>query len=104
MKVIKKYNYLIGTLKFIMEIGRLYIETTVMTMYKFRTSPKQGHLDRVKRIFGCLYCMKHVDIRFRFEIPYYSSIENPTYNWENRFMVKLKNILPMIDLNLCGNQ
>ena len=49
---IKKYQSLIGALQWAVSIGRFDIATAVMTLSKFRTAPKEGHLDRVKRIFG----------------------------------------------------
>ena len=59
---IKEYQSLIGALQWAVSIGRIDITTAVMTMSGFRVSPRKGHLDRVKRIYGYLCKMKHAAI------------------------------------------
>ena len=51
---IQKYQSLIGALQWAVSIGRIDINTAVMTMSAFRSAPRTGHLDRVKRIYGYL--------------------------------------------------
>ena len=50
-------------------------------MSKFRIAPIEGHIDRVKRIFGYLSRFKNATIRFRTEVPDYSGIEIGSYDW-----------------------
>ena len=67
---IQKYQSLIGTLQWVVTIGRFDIQTAVMTLSSFRVAPLRGHLDRIKRIYGYLSKMKHAVIRIRYsEIP-----------------------------------
>jgi len=47
------------------QIGRFDIATAVMTLLLFRACPRQGHLDRVKRVIGYLSKFKHGVIRIR---------------------------------------
>ena len=49
---ITQYQSLIGTLQWIVSIGRFDVQTAVMTLSSFRAQPRRGHLERVKRIFG----------------------------------------------------
>ena len=49
---IQMYQSLIGAGKWAVSLGRFDISTAIMTMSKFRTSPRKGHLDRVRRIYG----------------------------------------------------
>ena len=73
---VKKYQSLIGALQWVVTLGRLDIATAVMTLSSFRASPRVGHLERAKRIYGYLKRMKHAAIRFRVGLPDYSSIPN----------------------------
>jgi hypothetical protein len=47
----KIYQSLIGAL-WVVQLGRIDIITAVMTMSRFRAAPRQGHMDRVRRIHG----------------------------------------------------
>ena len=71
---IKIYQSLIGALQWIIQIGRFDICTAVMTLSRFRAAPRQGHLERVKRIHGYLSKMKFAAIRIRTQVPDYSDI------------------------------
>ena len=44
------YQSLIGALQWNMSLGRPDIATTVMTLSRFRTAPRQRHLERLKHI------------------------------------------------------
>ena len=79
---IKQYQSLIGALQWLVTLGRFDILIGVTTMGSFRVSPRQGHLDRLKRIYG--YIRKYPDgaIRFRTGIPDHESYTKPTeYKW-----------------------
>jgi hypothetical protein len=51
---IKKYQTMIGCLQWAILLGRFDIQTATTTMSGFRTAPRQGHLNRRKRIYGYL--------------------------------------------------
>jgi len=61
---IQIYQSLIGSLQWAIQIGRFDIATAGMTLSRFRTCPRQGHLDRVKRVIECLSKFKHGAIHF----------------------------------------
>ena len=42
-----------------------------MTISKFQSAPRRGHLDRMKRIYGYLCKYRHYKIRFRVDEPDY---------------------------------
>jgi len=48
----KAHQSLIGALQWVIQIGRFDVATAVMTLSRCRAMPRQGHLDRVKRIHG----------------------------------------------------
>ena len=78
---IKNYQSLIGALQWVITLGRLDIATAVMTMSSFRVAPRQGHLDRLKRIYGYLSKMRHGAVRFRTGSPGFSAIPRTEYDW-----------------------
>ena len=47
----QKYHFLIGSLQWDIYLGIFDICTHVMTMYSFRYAPRQGHIDRLKKIY-----------------------------------------------------
>jgi hypothetical protein len=79
---IRLYQSLIGALQWAVTLGRIDILVGVTTMSSFRVAPRQGHLDRLKRMYG--YLRKNPDgaIRFRTGIPDHESHNIPkTYDW-----------------------
>ena len=78
---IKKYQSLIGALQWLVSLGRFDVATAVMTMSRFRIAPRQGHLDRLKRVYGYVRKNKEGAIRMRTGIPDYSSIEHVQFDW-----------------------
>lgn len=88
------YQSLIGSLQWVIQIGRLDICTAVMTMSRFRAAPRQGHLDRVKRIIGYLAKMRDGVIRIRTEEPDYSNIPDKIYDWESTVYGGAKEEIP----------
>ena len=76
------YQSLIGALQWCVTLGRFDIAVSVMTMSSFRAAPKEGHLERLKRIYG--YLRKHPEgaIRFRTGIPPNETLFSmPEYDW-----------------------
>ena len=75
------YQHMIGSLQWLVSIGRFDINTAVMTMSSFRAAPRKGHLDRVKRIYGYLANMRDACIRVRVEEPDYSDLDVTNFDW-----------------------
>jgi len=78
---VQMYQSLIGSLQWAIQIGRFDIATAVMTLSRFRACPRQGHLDRVKHVIGCLSKFKHGVICIRTDKPDYSNIPKKEYDW-----------------------
>ena len=76
------YWSLIGMLQWAVTLGRIDIAIAVSTMSRFRVEPRQGHLDRVGRIFGYLRYYKSTSIKFRVEEPDYSTFPEAKHDWE----------------------
>ena len=47
-----KYLTIVGQLQWLVTLGRFDIHAQVATMSRFRASPRQGHMDRLKRIYS----------------------------------------------------
>lgn len=80
-KGIEEYQSLIGSLQWLISIGRFDIMVAVMTMSSFRAAPRQGHLERVKKIFGYISKMRHGAIRIRTDEPDYSDLPHFEQDW-----------------------
>ena len=91
---IRNYQSLIGAVQWAVSIGRFDITTAVMTMSGFRIAPRQGHLDRVKRIYGFLSKMRHAVIRVRTEEPDYSDLPDIEYDWSRTVYGEISEVLP----------
>ena len=91
---IKKYQSLIGALQWAVTLGRFDIMTAVMTLSSFRVSPRQGHMDRVKRIYGYLSKMCHATIPIRTGLPDYSDLPDPDYDWTHSVYGNVKEDSP----------
>ena len=50
-----KYLTMVGQLQWLVTLGRFDLYAHVATMSRFRAAPRQGHMDRLKRL--CAYAM-----------------------------------------------
>jgi Reverse transcriptase (RNA-dependent DNA polymerase) len=48
------YQSMIGSLQWAISLGQFDIQTAMMTMSRFQTAPRKGHLERLKHIYGYL--------------------------------------------------
>jgi hypothetical protein len=72
---------MIGALQWAISLGRFDILTPVMTMSSFRAAPREGHLQRLKHIYGYLRKRKDGAIRIRTGIPDLSHLPDVQYDW-----------------------
>ena len=100
---IQEYQSLIGSLQWLISIGRFDIMTAVMTMSSFRAAPRKGHLDRAKRIFGYVAKMRNSAIRFRVEEPDLSDLPIFEHDWSKTVYGEVKEILPHDAPTALGN-
>jgi hypothetical protein len=92
---IRLYQSLIGSLQWAVTLGRFDILIGVTTMSSFRVAPRQGHLDRLKRMYG--YLKRHPDgaIRFRTGIPDHETRDTPvTFDWSHSVYGDFQEELP----------
>jgi hypothetical protein len=94
MKGVKLYQSLIGSLQWIVQLGRLDITTAVMSMSSYCAAPRKGHLDRLKRIIRYLHKMVGGVVRICTGKPDYSKIGDRHYDWDHSIYEGAREIIP----------
>ena len=64
---IQKYQSIIGSIQWAASLGRLDVNTTVITLVSFRVDPRQGQIDRFKIVVSHLEKSKCATISIRTE-------------------------------------
>jgi hypothetical protein len=90
----KIYQSLIGALQWVIQIGRFDVATAVMTMSRFRAAPREGHMERVRRIHGYISKMRFGVVRMCTDEPDFSDIPVKHYDWEYSCYAGAKEMLP----------
>jgi hypothetical protein len=91
---VAQYQSMIGSLQWIITIGRFDRYTAVMTMSGFHIAPRIGHLERLRRIYGYLSKMRFASIHVRTEEPDYSDVPDHQYDWTYMVYGNTKEVLP----------
>jgi hypothetical protein len=80
--LIKKNQSLIGALQWLVTVELFDIHLGAATMSSYRCAPHQGHLERLKRMYGYFCCNMSGAIRFRVKIPNHEALATPVqYDW-----------------------
>ena len=88
------YQSLIGCLQWLVTNGRFDVAQAVMVLSRFRAAPREGHLARVKRVFGYTRKFPHAVIHVRTGIPDYSDLPTQTHDWMYSVKGPVKEELP----------
>ncbi|KAL7570791.1 hypothetical protein ACA910_014420 [Epithemia clementina (nom. ined.)] len=89
-----RYLTMIGQLQWLVALGRFDIFCATMTMSKFRPAPKEGHISRLKRMYGYILETRTAAIRFRTAEPNYDDIEVPQHDWMRTVYGNVKETIP----------
>ena len=60
-----KYLTMVGQLQWLVTLGRFDLHALVATMSRFRAAPRQGHMDRLKRIYSYAIRTRYYTTWFR---------------------------------------
>ena len=71
---------MVGQLQWLVTLGRFDIHAQVAPMSRFRAAPRQGHMDRLKRIYSYAIRTKDYAIRFRTDQPGYSFLPDQDFD------------------------
>ena len=61
--------------------GRFNLHAHAPTMSKFRAAPRQGDMDRLKRVYAYAIWTKDYAVRFRTDQPDYSFLPDQDFDW-----------------------
>ena len=89
-----KYLTMVGQLQWLVTLGRSDIHDQVATMSRFRAAPRQGHMDRLKRIYSYAIRSKDYANRFRTDQPDYSFLPDQDFDWTYSVYGNVQEILP----------
>ena len=89
-----KYLIMVGQLQWLVTLGSFHIHAQVATMSRFRASPRQEHMDRLRRIYSYAIRTKDYAIRLRTEKPDYSFLPDQEFNWTYSVYGYVHEILP----------
>ena len=89
-----KYLTMVGQLQLLDTSGRFNIHAQVAAMSRFRAAPRQGHMDRLKRIYSNAIRTKDYAIRFMTDQPDYSFLPDQDFDWTFSVYGNVQEILP----------
>ena len=75
-------------------LGRFDINTAIMSLSSFRTAPRLGHMERIKRVYGYISKMRHSRICIRTKEPDYSDIPEQIFDWDYSIYGNVREGLP----------
>ena len=82
-----KYLTMVGQLQWLVTLGRFDLHAQVRAMSRFRAAPRQGHMDRVKRIYAYAIWTKNYAVRLRTDQPDNSFLPEQNLTGLTLFMV-----------------
>jgi hypothetical protein len=85
---------MVGSLQWLIALGKFDIFTAVMTMSRFRMAPREGHITRMRRIYGFVRFSKDCAIRYRTDLPDYSALPEQLFSWARSVYGNVKEQLP----------
>ena len=94
MDCVKDVQSMVGQLQWLIALARFDIMSSVVTMSRFRTCPREGHVDRCKKIYGYIADMDHGGIRFRTEEPEFSNLPKQEFSWARSVYANVKEKIP----------
>ena len=91
---VNHYLTMVGQLQWLITLGRFDIQAQVISMSRFRAQPRQGHLERLKRIYAYVIRTKDYATRFRITEPDYSYLPEQNFDWAHTMYGHVQEIIP----------
>ena len=88
------YLTMVGQLQWLITLGRFDVQARVITMSRIRAQPRQGHLERLKRIYAYVIRTKDYATRFRTTEPDYSYLPNKNFDWAHTIYSHVQEMIP----------
>jgi hypothetical protein len=84
-------------------LGKLDVQSATMTVYLLCSDPWQGHLHRLKRIFGYLKKLYSAAIQVRTLVPYLGNLPDQDVNWFYSVYQNVHELIPIDSTEPLGN-
>jgi hypothetical protein len=84
---------MIGWLQWAVSLGRFDIQTATMTMSRFCAAPREGHLDRLKWVYGYLKKFSSAAIHVRADTPDFAELPDQEFYWCHSVYVDVEEVL-----------
>lgn len=78
---VSKYRMMVGSLNWLVTLGRYDIQYTSATLARHMMTPRQGHLKAMQRVFGYLKFNSKFKIKYDATIPDFSMHKIEEYDW-----------------------
>ena len=88
------YMTAVGQLQWLVTLGRFDIISQVVSLSRFRIAPREGHILRLKRLYGYVIRTKEYAIRIRTEEPDYSFLPKLEYDWTRSVYGNVEEVIP----------
>ena len=89
-----KYLTMVGQLQWLVTLGRFDIHAQAATLSRFRADTRQGHMNRLNRIYSYAIRTKDYAIRFRTDQPDYSFLPDQDFELTYSVYGNVQEILP----------
>ena len=76
-----KYRMMVGSLNWLVTLGRWDVHYVTQTMSRYSMLPREGHLEAMQRVFG--YLKNHNKVRVVYDVaePAHSRFTSPKFDW-----------------------
>ena len=91
---VNHYLTMVGQLQWLITLGRFDIQAHIITMSRFQAQPRQGHLERSKRIYAYVIRTKDYATRFTTIQPNYSYLPDQNFDWAHTVYGHVQEIIP----------
>ena len=91
---VNHYLTMVCQLQWLITLGRFDIQAQVITMSRFQAQPRQGHLERLKRIYAYVIRTKDYATKFRTTEPDYSYQHDQNFDWAHTVYGHVQEIIP----------
>ena len=85
------YMSLVRQNQWLISLGQFDIACTIMTMSRFLAALREGHMKRMKRIYGYVKQRQNGCIRVRVDLPNYTDLQQVKYDWTSIYGIFRKN-------------
>ena len=85
---------MVGQLQWLITLGKFGSQAQVISISRFRAQPRQGHLERLTRIYAYVIRTKDYASRFRTTKPDYSYLPDQNFDWAHTVYGHVQEIIP----------